>query len=255
MLNRKICYNQIQEDYKKGQIRTMDVSLNARIYTDLKAKIVTGIYKEDGLPPTELQLQKEYGVSRAPVRQALGRLENDGLIIRKAGKGTFVANRNSWQSAVLGGFRMELMKKSDKVVCKVIGIREIVPPSKVANLLETAPDEKVVLVERVRIMNNHPFQYLVHYVRDLSVEAVKEAGDIEDMPMFLARQGFYLYAVREEIGAVKAGKIVAAKLDLPVGAPLLHIRRSAYDALGKMYEYMTYYTETQHWKYRVQYTR
>lgn len=112
----------------------MDISLNARIYNDLKQKIKAGIYKEDDLLPTELQLMAEYGVSRAPVRQALGRLESEGIIIRKAGKGTFVARKELWQSATLGGFRAEFLKKANSVVCNVISVQHMMLPISYMNM-------------------------------------------------------------------------------------------------------------------------
>lgn len=233
----------------------MDISLNARIYNELKQKIQEGIYKEDDLLPTELQLISEYGVSRAPVRQALGRLESEGLIIRKAGKGTFVARRELWQSATLGGFRAEFLKKADRVVCNVISVEEILPNATYQALLETAVGERIVHVERIRSLNGEPFQYLEHYIRGISVEKIAAAGDIEDMPAFLLQNGHELQGVREEIESVLLPKGIAVKLRLEPSTPVLKIKRLAYDSANKMYEYVVYYTKTTHWKYRVQYTK
>lgn len=233
----------------------MDISLNARIYNDLKQKIKASIYKEDDLLPTELQLMAEYGVSRAPVRQALGRLESEGIIIRKAGKGTFVARKELWQSATLGGFRAEFLKKANSVVCNVISVEEIVPTATYQALLETAADEKIVRVVRLRSLNGEPFQYLEHYIKGIGVEKIIAAGNIEDMPAFLAQNGYDLHDVREEIESVLLPKGIAAKLKVEQNTPVLKIKRSAYDAANKLYEYVIYYTKTTNWKYRVQYTK
>ena len=233
----------------------MEYSLNAKIYNDLLSKIENGIYKEDDLLPTELQLQNEYGVSRAPVRQALGRLEHEGLIVRKSGKGTYVANRLLWQLAGLGGFRSEFLKKSGKVVCKVLEAKKTVPAKAIRDILELGDGEDVTYVTRLRVLHNQPYQYLEHYIKGLDVEKVKAAGAIDDMPLFLAENGFYLKTVREEIEAVAASKMIAEKLEISPESPVLKIRRAAYDMTNKMYEYMVYYTATKNWKYRVQYIK
>lgn len=231
----------------------MEISLNARIYNDIKAKIETGIYKEDDILPTELQLQNVYGVSRAPVRQALGRLENEGLIVRRSGKGTFVANRQFWKLASLGGFRSEFLKKFEQVECIVLSVKQIIPNKKISELLETAPDESVVRIERMRQINGQAYQYLLHYIKGLDVEKVLRAGSIDDMPLFLAQNGLYLKTVREEIEAVPLPKMIAEKMSVSDKTPVLKIKRGAYDITNKMYEYMIYYTLTRKWHYRVQY--
>ena len=68
----------------------MELSLHQRVYVDLKEQIENGVFKYGDLIPSESDLQKKYAVSRAPVRQALARLENEFYIEKKQGKGTFV---------------------------------------------------------------------------------------------------------------------------------------------------------------------
>ena len=71
----------------------MTIPLYYQIYRDLQYKICEGIYKPGSMLPRESDLEKIYGTSRAPVRQALGALENEGLISRQQGKGTLSHNR------------------------------------------------------------------------------------------------------------------------------------------------------------------
>lgn len=71
----------------------MTIPLYYQIYRDLQYKICEGLYKPGAMLPTEADLEKIYGTSRAPVRQALGALENEGLVLRLQGKGTFVTKQ------------------------------------------------------------------------------------------------------------------------------------------------------------------
>ena len=63
----------------------MKESLSLQIYKDLYKKIQCHFYKQGEQLPTEKEFEEQYQVSRAPVRQAMAKLESDGLILRQAG--------------------------------------------------------------------------------------------------------------------------------------------------------------------------
>lgn len=64
--------------------------LYQQIYNQLKEDILTNQLKENDQLPTELELSESYQVSRITSKRALGELENEGLIYRIRGKGSFV---------------------------------------------------------------------------------------------------------------------------------------------------------------------
>src|SRR3972149_6342148 len=65
--------------------------LYQRLRDFLVEKIEAGEWRPDHQLPGERQLTAEFGVSRATVRQAMQLLENQGLIQRRQGRGTYVA--------------------------------------------------------------------------------------------------------------------------------------------------------------------
>ena len=71
--------------------------LYKKIYQELKKQIFTGELKEDEQLPTELELSEMYNVSRITSKRAVVELENEGLIYRVRGKGSFVKRRETEQ--------------------------------------------------------------------------------------------------------------------------------------------------------------
>ncbi len=82
--------------YPAGDVRPQRRErLADQIYGHLLEAIVGGRYEANDRLPTEKQLAESYDVSRPVVREALMRLQADGLIISRQGAGTFIAKRPS----------------------------------------------------------------------------------------------------------------------------------------------------------------
>ena len=62
-----------------------------QLETLIKRCISSGLVKAGDLLPSEAELCRSFGISRSTVRQAIGELEEEGLVIRRQGKGTFIA--------------------------------------------------------------------------------------------------------------------------------------------------------------------
>ena len=66
----------------------MNQSKYQTIADELKSKILSGEYPENTTIPPELQLQKDYQVSRHTIRQAIALLANEGFLRKEKGSGT-----------------------------------------------------------------------------------------------------------------------------------------------------------------------
>ena len=69
-----------------------DISLYAQLVGIIKRNISTGVLAVGDLLPSEAELCRALNISRNTVRQAIGELEDEGLVVRKRGRGTFVAD-------------------------------------------------------------------------------------------------------------------------------------------------------------------
>jgi len=68
----------------------MNISKYQMIADELKSKILSGEYEANTTIPPELQLQKDYQVSRHTIRQAIALLANEGFLRKEKGSGTYV---------------------------------------------------------------------------------------------------------------------------------------------------------------------
>src|SRR3954447_5119566 len=81
-------------------VKTDQRHLYVQVIERLKKDIETGIFKENERFPSEFELARTLGVSRATLREALRVLEEDKVIIRKHGVGTFVNPRPLFSSGI-----------------------------------------------------------------------------------------------------------------------------------------------------------
>ena len=75
------------------------IPMYKQIVNLLNEKIEKGELKPGDKLPSEAELMEAYSVSRITIRSAISELEEDGLVIRSRGKGTFIASKKAMYSA------------------------------------------------------------------------------------------------------------------------------------------------------------
>lgn len=233
--------------------------LYVQVFEDLLAKIKTGYYSPGDQLPTELAMESIYGVSRAPIKQALGKLGNAGLITRKAGKGTFVTDWKPGKYPLLqmGGFESHYIYNREYIHCKTLTVETIPANLKVAAALKIMSDSPVIHASRLRYVRDEAVFYLNHYlIPDVGIEKIKAAGDFVSLPDILASNcNFENFHVSEEVTASKAEPPVARMLGLSEGDPVMFIKRFAYTREYQPIYYTEYYVKAGAWTYRVNFSR
>lgn len=127
--------------------------------------------------PSEGELASGYSVSRVTLREALRGLEEEGVIIRRHGIGTFVRDRKIMPiqklskilSASLMFAKAGLEDQFEKVQCQ-----NIPAPRKIAEKLQIPPGRKVWEVERLRTIGKQPAIYSLDYFPASIVPVGKE---------------------------------------------------------------------------------
>jgi GntR family transcriptional regulator len=249
------CYNiPALWNKSKGRRIAMRETLSLKIYNDIYDKIKSCFYKPDEQLPTENALKDEYRVSLAPIRQALGTLETEGLIIRKPGKGTFVAKAIQKESMVaMGGFGLHFIKCKHALTCRMIECEKVPLTPAIADSLHLPAGTIVTRVSRVRLVKKEPIFLLNHYIPGLDPDIVRAAGPILSMREFLKDQGFDTAYVLEKIKAIVTDDQLSKLFKLPVNYPLLKIKRLSYDKNYKPLCYGEYYVKSDTWDYQIQF--
>ena len=117
----------------------------------------------------EISLSEELGISRGTLRKAIKGLIDKGVLMQIKGKGTFVVSDIIQQplASRLVSFS-EAMKERNLSYDTVVLKKEIIKSDyKTSALLEIEPEETVIFIERLRIVDNLPIIYFKNYIPDL----------------------------------------------------------------------------------------
>jgi GntR family transcriptional regulator len=200
---------------------------------EIRQAIVKGIYSPGSQLPTEAELGALLGVSRTVVREALRLLEEDGLIARRHGVGTFVRKHPILKNLNFNFGITEMIKSANMVAgTSYLSVKDEPADHEVVNQLELAAEALVTLIERVRTADGRPVVYSVDILpKSLlnNAEFDSERLLTESVYQVLqARLGYVIeYGVARLLPA-HASPYVAEKLGLTNGALVLHIVQTDY---------------------------
>lgn len=129
------------------------VTLKEQLYRELLTQIQDGTYQPGDKIPTELQLSEMYDISRVTVRQTLARLVEEQILIKRAGKGTFVKTRPFVENFFSGGsFTDTCLRMNASPSTRIIHAEILPSPPR----LEAQLGDSVIHITRLRCVNETP---------------------------------------------------------------------------------------------------
>lgn len=223
---------------QKFQVRPLYLQVRDAVLERIK----TGKLKPGGLLPSEMDLHRELGVSLGTLRKAMGVLENEQLIVREPGRGTFVRSRqagreldrfNPIRGADGAPFRGEAKTGKAKVGS---------PKGWERTALKLDASEQVVRFERVRFHEGRPFAYELVCLPERRFPGLGQRSTIPDDFEELAQMWRVLVARAEgKVRATSAPPAVVTALALADQAVVLSLERLAFDTDDRPVEAMTAY--------------
>lgn len=194
----------------------------------LRKKIDEGIYKVDEKLPSENELAHKFDVSRVTVRRALQTLENEQLIYRSQGLGSFVNDNRSHQSFIrLTDFVEDMKKSGMEASSSVISFSTITAPDPIVSLLELKPGSSVVRLDRLRLGDAQPIAFDITWLPMFYGQLI-ENYNLEDETIYEILEREYEIPVEKghfRIEAENANDYLKEHLDVNSGEALLLIDR------------------------------
>lgn len=148
----------------------LDRSIPIPLYFQLKSilleDIKDGSFSEGDTIPTEIELVDFYQISRSTVRQAISELVQEGWLIRKASKGTFVTKANQTASHIRSfePFYQQVNRLGKTLRTELIDLSVNLPTAEIAKVLNLKPGQKIISMFRKRFVDDLPMVTLQNYL-------------------------------------------------------------------------------------------
>ena len=206
------------------------------LYQQIKALITqslqSGEWKPGELMPSEVELAGRFKVSQGTVRKAIDELAAENLVVRRQGKGTFVATHAEERAH----FRFLRLMPDEGVPhhpeSRFVEVKRIRAPAEVARLLELKSGDAVVYIKRIQSFEGEPTNREELWLpgqlfKGLSAERLAEyKGPMYGL--FESEFGTRMIRASEKIRAVAADASASEFLKVAEGTPLLCAERVSF---------------------------
>lgn len=215
------------------------------LYRQIKSLILQSLEGGEWRPgdaiPSETELAVRFGVSQGTVRKAIDELAAENLLLRRQGKGTFVASHND-PRAFFRFLRLQALSgeietsrsvplecwraKAGQEAARVLGLKLGDPIIILRRLLEFSG--KPVVLDEIYLPGD--------VFGGLSLDMLKEwQGSL--YALFETQFGVRMVRAEERLRAVAADRVSAELLKVPEGSPLLSVERVSYSYAGRPVEW------------------
>jgi len=203
--------------------------------------------------PSESELAVRFSVSQGTVRKAIDEMAADNLLVRRQGKGTFVATHSDPRSA----FRFLRLAHNEGGLHTSHSIPlecwRDTAGADVARMLELTPGASVIVLRRLLKFGDEPVVFDEIYLpgdlfSDLSLDVLK-GSDKSLYSLFESRYGVRMIRADERLRAVSADQLSAELLQVAEGSPLLLVERVTFTYGNKPVEWRRGFYSTRNYHY------
>lgn len=241
---------------------TVTRDLPSPLYDQLREAIVQMISVRGLAPgdllPSEHQLCEDFKVSRTVVRQALAELDNDGLVRRVKGKGTFVGHPKTSERLMhtLLGLYEDVQERGGVVRSDVLEHKTVPASAEVAEQLEVPPSSPVILLRRMRFVDEEPWALSTAWLpEDVGVHTLTADMTSESLYRVLERNGIFGATGWRSVEAVLGDGPTAHHLRTEPGSALLKLKSVRRDEQGTPIEYFEAFHRGDHSRFEFELTR
>lgn len=218
----------------------MESPVYIQIHNQLKKDIEAGKWSIGDRIPSERELALNFEVSRMTLRQAVQTLVDEGILERRIGAGTYVANRKVQEKMSGVTSFTDLMTAQGKTPSnKTISFHIANPSLSEAEKLQLKDGEQVLRMERIRYADNVPICFEVATVPQSLVADFSKAEITSSFYKALAEKGGYeMGGAQQTVSAQLASERIAEYLDIKRNGPILKLRQVSFLSNGEPFEYV-----------------
>ncbi|MCM3637821.1 GntR family transcriptional regulator [Sporosarcina luteola] len=235
-------------------VKTDHRHLYVQVIERLKEDIDSGVFKENERFPSEFELARTLGVSRATLREALRVLEEEKVIVRKHGVGTFVNPRPLFSSGI------EQLSSVSSMICDAgmvpgtifMEVQEDLPNDEMIGKFECDENDSLVTIKRVRTADGEPVVYCIDHVLAKNLDGGSDVVLNESIFDLIEKSGQIRIAQAvANIEPVGYDDEASSILRCGVDIPLLVLLQHHYSEEGEMVLYSKNYFRADKFSFHV----
>lgn len=216
----------------------------------LKNEILSGVYDEGDLLPSEHELSRMHNLNRVTVRHALSLLEQEGYISKRQGKGSVVhLKRNSLGLLSFKGFSEVLGGTPHTARTQTLAGPQLLawPHPFFYELAQPEKEAGCMYMQRLRFVDADPVMLEHTFIPDIGLAELHSGKLINDslFTTLQERLGITITGLEQEVRAIGAGKQEAGLLQLAPGSALVHLYRKYSTSREGFYIYGSLFCNTE----------
>jgi GntR family transcriptional regulator len=215
-------------------------ALYLQIVDSIVAKIEAGELAPGDKVPSERDLSKQLQVSRMTVRHAMNALYVRGILHREQGRGTFIAEPKLEEPTnILFSFSESMVRKGMTPGALLLHLLRIPATRSVSEELNIGLGQDVYYVNRLRLANQEPMA-IEHSFFSAALFPGLDKHNLETQSIYSVLESVYsvyLAQASQSYEPTVANEEESNLLKIPLGAPLMLIRRTSFDMQGRPVEH------------------
>jgi DNA-binding GntR family transcriptional regulator len=217
--------------------RACAVPLWVQVAERLESAIRSGELPAGERLPNELVLADRFGVSRPTLRQAVDRLVDQGLLVRRRGVGTTVAGMRFHRPLELTSLFDDLVDSGEEPTTEVLEFKQEAAEGALAAALGVEEGESLVHLRRLRRAGGKPLSVMENWLPEAHCRFKRADLERSGLYSLLRTQGLVPHIAEQTIGARLATAGERRLLDSGERLVVLTMTRTAYSSTGVAIEY------------------
>ena len=200
--------------------------------------LLEGLSSGSAIPP-ERELCERFDVSRVTLRRAVDDLVRDGVLSRRQGSGTYVAQPKLAQALSVRSFSQDMRQRGLEPSSQVLSVERVPAGPRLGQRLAVSPADPVVRIRRLRLADGEPLGLETASVPAALAPGLEEA-DLEGSSLYevLARDhGIAIASGSQEIEPTVINEEESLVLDAPLHSPAFLFRLTTRAGDGTIIEF------------------